>query len=367
MAKYRAGVIGLGWMGMLSDLAGRIWDPYHVDDADRPTPELDVHRRFHLHEYHRDGNVPHSWAEVMRDRPEIDLVAGADRDRKRLKAFGERYGEMTLYTDAAEMLRTEALDIVAIATNTKGRADLTCLAVECGVKGIATEKPMAHTLEEADRMVEACANAGVPLCCGAIPVNHPSYAKAKELAYSGTIGKLLSIETDTPTSQKQYWSYFVDSTPAWVIGVGDQPPRESGSNEFTGQGMVVTVDDKSIHFRKGAGVIRLTGTDGEIQFHAGHPDGWRLWQDIDTPEGKQRVEMPWPSPQFVGGYNTIYGLADIIDCLEGSLDEPKNSGRRVAVALEVELGLKQSSVQGGRRVELPLKDRSLGLHYDWFR
>ena len=367
MSKYRAGVIGLGWMGMLSDLAGRIWDPYHVDDADRPTPELDIHRKFHLHEYYRNGNVPHSWAEVIWDRPEIDLVAGVDRDQKRLKAFGERYGEVALYTDAAEMLRTEALDIVAIATNTKGRADLTCLAVDCGVKGIATEKPMAHTLEEADRMVEACANAGVPLCCGAIPVNHPSYAKAKELVNGGAIGELLSIETETPTSQKQYWSYFVDGPPAWVIGVGDEPQRESGSNEFTGQGMAVTAEGKSIHFREGAGVIRLTGTDGEIQFHSGHPSGWRLWQDIDTPEGRKRVEMPWPSPQFVGGYNAVYGLADVIDCLEGRLDEPKNSGRRVAVALEVELGLKESSAQGGRRVDLPLKDRSLGLHYDWFR
>ena len=367
MAKYRAGVIGLGWMGMLSDLAGRIWDPYNVDDVDRPTPELDVHRRFHLHEYHRVGEVPHSWAEVMWDRPEIDLVAGADRDQKRLKAFGKRYGEVTLYTDAVEMLHTEALDIVAIATNTKGRADLTCLAVACGVKGIAIEKPMVHTLEEADRMVKACTDAGVPLCCGAIPVNHPSYAKAKELIDSGTIGEILSIETEASTSQKQYWSYFVDSAPAWVIGVGDQPRRESGSNEFTGQGMMVTVDGTFIHFRKGAGVIRLTGADGEIQFHSGHPDGWHLWQDIDTPEGQRRVEMPWHPPQFVGGYNAVYGLSDIIDCLEGRLDEPKNSGRRVAVAFEVELGLKQSSAQGGVRVNLPLKDRSLDLHYDWFR
>ena len=109
----------------------------------------------------------------MSDRPEIDLVAGADRDQKRLKAFSERYGEVALYADPTEMLHTEALDLVAIATNTKGRADLTCLAVACGAKGIATEKPMAHTLEEADRMVEACADAGVPLCCGAIPVNPP--------------------------------------------------------------------------------------------------------------------------------------------------------------------------------------------------
>jgi len=32
-----------------------------------------------------------------------------------------------------------------------------------------------------------------------------------------------------------------------------------------------------------------------------------------------------------------------------------------------EIALKQSSAQGGMRVDLPLKDRSLGLHYDWFR
>ncbi|MCE2396026.1 hypothetical protein J4G02_15790, partial [Candidatus Poribacteria bacterium] len=149
-----------------------------------------------------------------------------------------------------------------------------------------------HTLEEADRMVEACADAGVPLCCGAIPVNHPSYAKAKELINSGTIGEILSIETEALNSQKQYWSYFVDSLAAWVIGVGDQPRRESGSDEFTGQGMLVTEDGESIHFRDGAGVIRLTGTDGEIEFHSGPPGGWRLWQDIDTPEGQRRVEMP---------------------------------------------------------------------------
>ena len=79
------------------------------------------------------------------------------------------------------------------------------------------------------------------------------------------------------------------------------------------------------------------------------------------------MDMPWPAPQLEGGYNAICGLADLIDCLEGRLDEPKNSGRRVAVALEVEIALKQSSAHGGMRVDLPLEDRSLGLSYDWFR
>ena len=359
MARYRGGVIGLGWMGLLSDLGQRPRTRYDIEDIDRPTPELDIHRRFHVHE----GEIPHSWSEVIWDRPEVELVAAAERDPKRLQIFKERYGLDAVYADADAMLRAEQLDIVAIATNTRGRTDLACLAVESGVRAIAVEKPIAHTLAEADQMVEACNKADVPLGAGAIPANHPSYATAQNLVADGALGEVLSITTEAPHAQKQSWSLFVDGTPAWVSGCGDQPRRDSGSNEFTGQGLLVTDRGECIFFRKGSGLLRVTGSTGEIALE----DGWRLWQDRTTPHGSERIEIPWPGPQFQSGYNAVYGLADLIDCLEGRLDEPKNSGRRVTVALEVEIALKESSALNGAQVQLPLPDRSLGLHYDWFR
>lgn len=363
--SYRAGVIGLGWMGLLHDIAvGGDRGRYEVDDVDRPTPELDVHRRFHAHDGPGPQNVPHTWAQVLWDRPEVQLVAAAERDGTRLDAFGRRYHSESLYTDARDMLRNESLDIVAIATNTKGRADLTGLAVECGVKAIATEKPMAHRLDEADRMVQACGDAGVPLLCGATPLNHPAFAKAKQLLHDGAIGDLLSIEASAPKAQKQYWSYFVDDAPAWVVGHGDAPRRDTGSDEFAGQGVMVTTGGLAVHFRKGAPTLRLSGSAGEIVF--GTP-GLQLWQDIDTPGGTHRAQVPWPAPGLAPGYNAVYGLADLIACLEGRLDEPKNSGRRVAVALEVEIALKQSAANNAARIEMPLKDRALGMYYDWFR
>ena len=46
MGRYRAGLIGLGWMGLLSDLGRRPKDRYEIDDVDRPTPDLVVHRKF---------------------------------------------------------------------------------------------------------------------------------------------------------------------------------------------------------------------------------------------------------------------------------------------------------------------------------
>jgi hypothetical protein len=119
-----------------------------------------------------------------------------------------------------------------------------------------------------------------------------------------------------------------------------------------------------VHFRPGAPDVRLSGTEGEILRGSG---GWRLWQEVETPAGKRRVEMPWSDPQFVPPYGAVYSLADVLDCLAGKRDEPKNSGRRVAVAVEVEVALKASSAGGGVRVDLPLADRSLGLNYAWFR
>ena len=265
------------------------------------------------------------------------------------------------------MLRSETLDIVAVATNVKGRADLTCLAVECGAKAIAVEKPIAHTLEEVDRMVITSAVAGVPLVAGATPANHPSYARAKELVKGGAIGDVVSIEADAPAAQKQHWMYFVDEMPLWVVGVGERERRESGSDEFVGQGLAQTRGQPVVHFRKGAGLVRVSGTSGEILLDSRPGSQWRLWQDVDTGSGTRRVEIPWPAPQFEGGYNAVCGLSDLIDCMEGRLDEPKNSGRRVAIALEVEVALKISAANGGARVDLPLQDRSLGLNYDWFR
>jgi len=92
-----------------------------------------------------------------------------------------------------------------------------------------------------------------------------------------------------------------------------------------------------------------------------------LWLDLDVAGHSRRVEAPWPGPQFVPPYGGVYSLNDVMECLAGKLDEPKNSGRRVATALEVEIALKLSSARGGVRIDLPLEDRSLGLNYDWFR
>ena len=200
------------------------------------------------------------------------------------------------------MLARERLDIVAVATNTKMRADLTCLAVEHGAKGIVTEKPMAHTLEQADRMVTMCADAGVALSCGAISTTHPSFARARALVTSGGIGDVVSIEASGPGAQHQNWSYFVDSPPAWVIGIGDEPRRESGSDEFSGQGMMVAADGQVVHYRTGAPGVRITGSRARLPTATSRAGGsgstWPGWRPTSGSRcpGRSRTSFPLTAP-----------------------------------------------------------------------
>ena len=304
-------------------------------------------------------------------------MAGSSRDEGRRQRFSERTS-LPAYAEWRELIENENLDIVAIPTNTKGRADLTVMAVKYGAKGIFTDKPMAHTLEEADRMVKVCADAGVALNCGAITTTHPSFEVAKNLIADGEIGEVLSISASGATAQHQNWSYFIDSNPAWVIGTGDTPPNDvisydgktvsPGSQEFYGEGMMVTDTGQVVHFRKGAPGVRITCTEGEL-FHSREQMGWTMWKNIETPDGKSLSTLiPWDRGKYGTNHNgAVFGMDDIVKCIKGELDEPKNSGRRIARAIEVEIGLVMSAAQGGVRIDLPFKDRSLGLFYDWHR
>ena len=95
-------------------------------------------------------------------------------------------------------------------------------------------------------------------------------------------------------------------------------------------------------------MLRISGTAGEMVHGHANLREWTLSQDIDTVGGVKRVDMPWPGPQ-TDSYGTTYSVADVMDCLDGKLDEPKNSGRRVAVALEVEIALKGLFRQRGTK------------------
>ena len=103
------------------------------------------------------SDVPDNHAEAIVANPRTDLVAGVNRSREKLDAFGERFGIAALFHDMGQMLRDVKPDICIIATHPEMHAQMVSeCASAATVKAIICEKPMALSLAECDVMIDAC-------------------------------------------------------------------------------------------------------------------------------------------------------------------------------------------------------------------
>jgi predicted dehydrogenase len=82
------------------------------------------------------------------------LVAVAEVDAERLRAFAEEHGIPGRYADPREMLARERPDLVCIATPPALHAELSILALEQGA-WVLCEKPLCGSLAELDAIAEA--------------------------------------------------------------------------------------------------------------------------------------------------------------------------------------------------------------------
>ncbi len=82
------------------------------------------------------------------------LAAICDIVPQRARELGERFG-IPYYTDMDEMMSKEEVDVVSVLTESGHHAEHVIRLSKYG-KHIVVEKPMALTLDDADRMIAAC-------------------------------------------------------------------------------------------------------------------------------------------------------------------------------------------------------------------
>ncbi|HRF60997.1 MAG TPA: Gfo/Idh/MocA family oxidoreductase [Fimbriimonadaceae bacterium] len=119
------------------------------------------------------------------------LVSVADRKPEKAAKFAAEFG-VPARTDVADVLASDAIDAVDICLPTHLHADASIHAMEAG-KHVFCEKPMALTVDEADRMIDAAAANGVGLMIGHCIRFWPEYALLKQFVDDGSLGKLVSL------------------------------------------------------------------------------------------------------------------------------------------------------------------------------
>ncbi len=109
----------------------------------------------------------HVWHELScwTALPGVEIVAASDPHQDQRGRFTRDYPNATnVYENWQAMLDAigDTLDIVQIAAPNNQHADITEASAKLGLH-VITEKPMAATIEQADRMVKACHDANVCL------------------------------------------------------------------------------------------------------------------------------------------------------------------------------------------------------------
>lgn len=333
------------------------------------------------------SDLPDNHAAAVLQHPACELVAGVNRGRDKLDAFGERFEVGALYHDYREMLAEIRPDICIIATHPELHAEMVegCAAVE-STRAIICEKPMALSLDECDRMIAACATNDIMLQVNHNRRWHPEWILAKKLLSEGAIGQLNHIycymdggkpapwwrsENEGPLLH-DYTHYFdlmdlfageVD----WLCGMAEQRLRPWAVEDFSAAMMkfksgatglicgaeLTKYDDSGFELRGYSGIIRIKGERIRLyqsRLSLTEPDSGFEWSNLE----EQEVEQPAPKSTYVEA------LAELIDALEGkaALRSDGAVGRR---SLEMVMAIYHSQLQGNTPVRFPVSLGASGV------
>jgi predicted dehydrogenase len=133
----------------------------------------------------------HVWGELAQwqKQPNADIVAAGDDEEHLLEQFRKQTGVAKCYPSWQELLEREELDILQVAGGNNEGADIVEAAAARGIH-VVSEKPMAATLAQANRMYNAAQSAGTLLMINWPTAWSAAWQELARRARSGEIGQI---------------------------------------------------------------------------------------------------------------------------------------------------------------------------------
>ncbi|CAA9282404.1 MAG: hypothetical protein AVDCRST_MAG77-3968 [uncultured Chloroflexi bacterium] len=314
--------------------------------------------------------LPFSHAGAYQRAARTELVAAADPNPERLKAFGARRGVSRLYGDYREMLEREAPDVVSVCVPTRAHGDVAIDVAARGVKAIFLEKPIAQSLAEADRMIEAFRRHGVTVAVNHTRTWDPLYGAIRRLIAEGGIGVVHSVAAHGREGALFGGTHLFDllrsllaSEPEWVCGELEPgrvfDPGARGVIAFpAGVRVYVNASEADpVGFE-----IDVVGTEGRIR--AGntlYPEWWQVDRSGARPAWVRRA-----FPGVIDGRSgMLSAVEDLLDCAEHG-GTPASSVEDARADLEIAVAFHLSD-RSGQRVPLPVTDGAFVIEDRWGR
>ena len=322
------------------------------------------------------GEIIQSHVASISALADLELVAICDLRQKRLETFVElwndRWPDVQTYTDYQTMLEHENLDVLTVATPDDRHGKIVLDSTIAGIKGILCEKPIATSLETADKMIEACQRAKVPMVVNYTRRWMPLYHKVRESIREGAIGQLISMSAThggpramlfrNGTHYLDGMCFFAEAEPQLVWAVlengfdhWDRYLGDGGTDPSTdpsANGFVQFTNGVNAHYRSSKMIptlskMELTGTTGQIEFMM---DGRTatLITEGSTPLDVQHITLPTDQYQLQGMIAVYQELTTLIENGGQSIGSPEEARK----ALQIALGFLESHSQGSQLINL---------------
>lgn len=124
----------------------------------------------------------------------LKLVALADRDLERLTRMADRAAVERRHTDYRALLDDSSIDLVAVCAPPQLHAEIGLAVLDAG-KHLLLEKPLALSLDDADRLVRHSAGAGGQALIGFNFRWHRLVRQARSIIAGGGLGALATMHT----------------------------------------------------------------------------------------------------------------------------------------------------------------------------
>ncbi len=133
------------------------------------------------------GKVAHLHASAIQNLPNARLAGVWSRTQQTANGFACQY-KVPAYTDVAELIKKEKINLAVVCTPHPFHLEPAQQAALQGAN-ILVEKPLASTLEDADKIISTCKKAGVKLGVVSQRRRYEPVLRVKKAIEAGKIGK----------------------------------------------------------------------------------------------------------------------------------------------------------------------------------
>jgi predicted dehydrogenase len=334
------------------------------------------------------GTIARCHARGWQGVEDVELAAIADTNPEARDEFGDFFDVPMerRYADYREMLDAERPDFVDVCSWHGLHAEMVIAAAARQPKAILSQKPMALSLGECDRMLTACQREGVKLVVAHQRRHLAGWLEAKRWLDEGIIGTPLQVTINSGTllnvlSHDVNMVLFLlgDRPVEWVMGAVERttdryersfPCEDAAMGIAQLAGGVQLVMSAALPTGGRGHGCRVVGTDGVLELGVTRPpvDEIRSDGEMRAPEGSsakyndengyarvlrsgssgwETIEAPWHDP-------FVHLAQEAVDWVDGKIDDPISSGQKARATMEVLMAIYESA-RKRRRIDLPLR------------